>query len=457
MQRAVPGDDERRRVLELIGRYGWNATAFQTLETGYAYFFADEACVAYVDTGRAWVAAGAPIASEAALARTAEAVAAAARGAGRRACFFATEERFRRLTDGITSSLLIGEQPIWDPREWARTVARHRSLREQLRRARAKGVRVRRLEPAELGEPAVRAALPRLVDRWLARRGRPPMEFLVRIELFEFLEHRSCFVAELGERIVAFAGVVPVPARKGWFVEDLVRDPEAPNGTSELLVDAVMRWAAERDSGYLTLGLAPLAGNVPAPLRFARRSTRMLYDFGGLARYKAKLRPSSWSPIYLSYARGQNAVVSLVDALAAFAPGGFVRFGWRALVRGPSGLLRVLTVLLVPWTLALAAAPVDPWFGFAGVKWAWVVFDALLATALFRLLKRPTWELALVLSLAVTADAALTAVQALHWNLPQARGAFELAVTVVACAAPALAAIVLWGTTARLRKLRMLP
>ena len=29
----------RDRALELVRRYGWNATAFQTLEEGYRYFF----------------------------------------------------------------------------------------------------------------------------------------------------------------------------------------------------------------------------------------------------------------------------------------------------------------------------------------------------------------------------------------------------------------------------------
>lgn len=39
--------DTRARVLSLIQRHGWNATAFQTLEAGYAYFFhGDDACVA---------------------------------------------------------------------------------------------------------------------------------------------------------------------------------------------------------------------------------------------------------------------------------------------------------------------------------------------------------------------------------------------------------------------------
>src|SRR5262245_16069153 len=68
--RRVPGSaaaspSERERAHALILSHGWNATAFQTLESGYRYFFPnDDACVAYVDTGRAWVAAGAPIAPD---------------------------------------------------------------------------------------------------------------------------------------------------------------------------------------------------------------------------------------------------------------------------------------------------------------------------------------------------------------------------------------------------------
>ncbi|HET6983586.1 MAG TPA: hypothetical protein VFI53_15695, partial [Myxococcaceae bacterium] len=55
-------DPERRRVLAVLRRHGWNATSFQVLEPGFQYWFADEdACVAYVDTGRSWVAAGAPL------------------------------------------------------------------------------------------------------------------------------------------------------------------------------------------------------------------------------------------------------------------------------------------------------------------------------------------------------------------------------------------------------------
>src|SRR5262245_43037198 len=106
------GDSQRARVLELVQREGWNATAFQTLEPGFSYFFhGDRACVAYVDTGRAWVAAGAPIASVELLAEVARAFVRTARGADRRVCFFATEERFRSASAGELSSMRLGEQP----------------------------------------------------------------------------------------------------------------------------------------------------------------------------------------------------------------------------------------------------------------------------------------------------------------------------------------------------------
>ena len=235
---------ERDRVRDLVLLHGWNATAFQVLETGYRYFFhGAEACVAYVDTGGAWVAAGAPIARTEDLADTVTAFVRAAHGAGKRASFFATEERLRAASGERLGALSIGEQPVWDPRNWPAVVARHRSMREQLRRARAKSVVVRQLTTAELTRGSTRDELARLATRWLSTRSMAPMGFLVRLEPFDFPAERRCFVAEVDGRVVAFAGVIPVPARSGWFLEDLVRDPQAPNGTGELLVDAVMRWA----------------------------------------------------------------------------------------------------------------------------------------------------------------------------------------------------------------------
>ncbi|HEY2410417.1 MAG TPA: DUF2156 domain-containing protein [Polyangiaceae bacterium] len=439
------GPAERERVLALVQRYGWNATAFQTLESGYRYFFhGDQACVAYVPAGRAWVAAGAPIAPVESLAEVTAAFLAAARRAGVRACFFGSEPRLQSAARGTLRHLRIGEQPVWDPREWPENLAHHRSLREQLRRARAKGVLAREVIPAELESGATREAISRVIERWFATRGMAPMRFLVSVEPFTFPEHRRCFVAEVDGRVVGFAGVVPVPTRNGWFIEDLVRDPKAPNGTGELLIDAVMRWAFRSGSCWLTLGLAPLSGNVPAPLRAMKKSSALLYDFEGLRAFKAKLRPSSWSPIYLSYPATQGVLVSLLDALVAFS-GGFSSFALRSLWRGPTSVLRGLTLLLMPWTLLLALAPAEHWFWRVEVKWAWVVFDVLVVAGLLRLLHKRETSLLTVLALAVTCDALLTPVEAALWNVHNARGLGEYALLLLACAAPALAALTLWG------------
>jgi lysylphosphatidylglycerol synthetase-like protein (DUF2156 family) len=108
-------DRQHARVLELLKRYGWNATSFQVLEPGYSYWFdGDDACVAYVDTGRAWVAAGAPIAPPERLGEVAVRFEAHAAASGRRLCFFATEQRL--LDAAPVKALPIGEQPVWDPR-----------------------------------------------------------------------------------------------------------------------------------------------------------------------------------------------------------------------------------------------------------------------------------------------------------------------------------------------------
>lgn len=435
---------ERRRAHALIVQHGWNSTSFQVLEDGYRYWFwGDEACVAYVDTGRAWVVAGAPIAPEAQLGEVVTRFLEEAQRAGRRVCFFAVEARL--LAQTALRGLPIGEQAVWDPRGWSGVLAGAKSLREQLRRARAKGVTVRRLTVDELEHHG--PALDGLAERWLAGRALAPLGFLVELELFRDPHQRRYFVAEQGGRVVGALTAVPVYAREGWLLEDLLRDASAPNGTAELLVDAAMTTLAAEGSSYVTLGLAPLSGELPRPLALAREVTRPLYDFHGLRAFKAKLRPERWDPIYLAYERAP--VRAVLDALRAFARGSLRAFVLRTILRGPTPVVLALGLALLPWTVLLALAPTTPWFVSRAVQWAWVAFDLGLAGGLLALARRWRRWLGLTLAALVTADALLTLAIAVLWNGPRARGPLDVLVLLVACAAPAAGAAILWGAVRR--------
>lgn len=443
------------RALALLKRYGWNSTSFQCLEPGFAYWFSPEgdACVAYVDTRSAWVAAGAPIAHDSRLRAVAEAFIEAARSSGRRACFFATERRFLRAAP--VAALLIGEQPVWDPLSWEETLQTSRSLREQLRRARAKGVSVRGLAPEALTEEEHprRRSLDRLIDRWLESRRLPPMGFLVQVYPFTFPHERRFFVAELDGRMVGFLAMVPVYARGGWLLEDLLRDADAPNGTAELLIDAAMRAAAEQGSRYATLGLAPLAGQVSGWLRAARRIGGRFYNFEGLRAFKARLRPHRWEPIYVAFPRGQSELLTIYDTLSAFARGGLLRYGLRSLFHSPDLVIRILTALLVPWTLLLALAAPESWFPTPWVRYAWVAFDLGLLVALVTLGTRWRHWLGVTLASLITADALVTLVEVLLFNVRQLHLPWELLVLAVAVLGPSTAAVFLWAAVFRQARL----
>jgi phosphatidylglycerol lysyltransferase len=435
---------EQARVLKLLQAHGWNATSFQILEPGFSYWFdGEDACVGYVDVGRGWVVAGAPIAAYERLAEVTRSFLAAANAAGKRVTCFATESRFHQAVGW--HDLRIGDQPVWDSEDWTTTLERSRSLREQLRRARAKGVTVRLLAPEELAsDHPTRAHTDALINRWLATRAMAPMGFLVQVHAHTFPEERQCFVAELDGRVVGFLGVIPIYARRGWFFEDFLSDPTAPNGTVETLIDAGMRAAAAGGVRYVTLGLVPLMGDIGRPLQAIRRWGAPLYDFDGLRAFKAKLRPRSWDPIYLSYPPGGTAWSAVLDTLKAFARGGLLGFGIRTLLRGPAIVMRALAVLLVPWTILLSLPVSRSWFPSEMVRWGWVVFDVVVAVALYRLSERWNSQVALLLTSFIALDAALTLLQAIFFDLPRFRTPPEVAIIAVAVLAPVLAATLLW-------------
>ena len=297
----------------LVLAHGWNAMSYQVLNPGFTHWFDDagDALVGYVRHGRVRVAAGAPICPADRVATVAAAFERDARSHGERNLWVGAGTRLERVlaSDRSHATLPLGAQPWWDPRRWHVDGADRASLRAQLHRARNKGVEVESWPPPIAAQR--RPALQRILDGWLATRGLPPLHFLIEPQTLDRLDDRRVFVAVRGTTPIAFMLATPIPARRGWLIEQWPRLPQAPNGTVELLLDTVMRALGTDGAEQVTLGLAPLstrapcaaapAAPLPAWVRLARRWAhahgRRFYDFDGLDAFKAKFVPDHWEPL----------------------------------------------------------------------------------------------------------------------------------------------------------------
>ncbi len=344
---SAPPDVMRARALIL--RNGWNATAYQILNPGFALWFsaAGDAVVGYVRRVGVNVVAGAPVCAVERLTAVHEEFVEASRAMGSRVCYFGAGHRLEEEMQARRhrSVVLLGAQPVWDPADFAGVIDSHASLRAQLHRARNKDIEV-----VEWPASRVRAepGLARVLAEWLATRGLPPLSFLVEPDTLGRLFDRRVFVAgrdlENGGAPVGFLMASPVPARGGWLVEQIIRGRDAPNGTTELLVARAMAAMAASGAPYATLGLAPLSrragveptsnpGWLRVTLELVRAHGRRFYNFDGLDAFKAKLLPQRWEPIYAISDEDRFSPRTLYAIAAAFSGGSPLVLVGRAMGR----------------------------------------------------------------------------------------------------------------------------
>jgi len=333
----------RRNARELVMTHGWNTTAYQILNPGFQYWSAPEppAVVAYTQRRNVLLVAGAPVCALEALPRIVAAFERFADEQGCRVCYVCAADRLHDLISDSRqhSTIVIGAQPVWNPQTWAALVLSRRSLRAQLARARNKGVTVEAMSSAEGRDDP---ELDRVLNEWLNARGLPPLHFLVEPRpLRGAVADRVLLVARRAGSVVAYLVASPVTARNGYLIEQVARSPRAPNGSSELLIDAAMRGFAALGKTYATLGLVALSSQAfnasainPWWLRimmtFARAHATRFYNFRGLERFRTKMAPGHWETIYaISNERSFSlrTLYAMGGAFSGISP-------WRALGLG---------------------------------------------------------------------------------------------------------------------------
>ncbi len=348
-----PTPEQRKAAFELVAKYGWNTTCFQTLNPGIKWWFSlrHQAFVAYVEYSGVRVVAGAPISSEEDLPHVISDWEAAAETM---VCYFGAEDRIQSLLgrrSGYSTSVL-GAQPVWSPHEFVERFWEVPSQRAQLRRASNKGATVSEWSVSRAtNDPGLQGCL----DEWLSTRGLPPLHFLVEADTLGTLDGRRIFVVELTGQPVGFVVMAPIPQRRGWLTEQFVRGAQCPNGGIELCLHSAVQATASEGYDYVTMGIVPLSelGTVegisnPRWLNFIeswmRAHARRFYNFDGLEAFKAKFRPSFWEPVFVVSKEESisfNTLYAVAGAFTARNPFCAVGIGMmRALKQEMTGLAR---------------------------------------------------------------------------------------------------------------------
>lgn len=329
--------DPTVNLLRLYQLHGYNAHALVGIAPGIRVWTCPETegAVAYNEFGKVWLIPGDPLASAENLAKVSASFLKKARAEGRVVGFLPATQQFAKHSSSLgLRAVRIGSAPYFDLATWAPRGDRAKKARAGVNQARRAGVRVS--EVANVDEKLVRETTC-LCKNWLTtRRSAMRFEWLFAVDVFHHRDKKKYFTArDTNGRLVGFLAASPIPARDGWYLEDVLRSKDAPNGTSDLLVVEVLE-ALKRDGAKLaTLGTSPLALEATDDpevhqsvllsklARFLANCFSVFYNFEGVRRFKGKFAPSWWESEYVLISQNLSAPPRIIRAFVqAIVPAG---------------------------------------------------------------------------------------------------------------------------------------
>ena len=328
------------RTIDLFNFYqlhGYNAHALVGVATATCLWICPETegAVAYNDFGKVWLVAGDPLASVDKLAKVSDYFLQKARAEGRVVGFMPATEQFARHARGLNlHAIRIGSAPYFDLATWAPRGDRGKKARAGVNQARRAGVCVS--EVIEVDERLVRETAC-LCKSWLTtRRSAIKFGWLFTVDPFRHKEEKKYFAArDANGRLVGFLAASPIPARNGWYLEDILRSKNAPNGTTDLLVVEALDSLKRSGAKLATLGTAPMSteGVADPDVHISSVLSRatwfvagcfsIFYNFDGVRRFKAKFAPSWWESEYILISQNVTAPPRILGAfIHAMVPAG---------------------------------------------------------------------------------------------------------------------------------------
>lgn len=340
--------DPTAELLRLQSTYGYNAHSLVSITPGAITWTMPgiDGAIIYGEFGRVWLAAGDPLANPEDVKPLVRGFMTAATEARRIAAFVPVTERFARTAVPLgLSAIKIGAAPYFDLRVWQPRGNAAKKMRAGVNRALRAGVQI---ESVVSFTEKLRKETAALCLQWLkTRRAVTTFGWLLALDPFLRADRKKLFTArEANDRLVGLLAASPIPARDGWYLEDVLRAPDAPQGTADLLVFESLQRLKADGATMATLGTAPLARKgeddisthdhpvIERALVLASKRLSAFYNFEGLRRFKSKFVASRWESEYALVQHGVLVPSRVAHALLrAIVPGGLKQFLARRVLR----------------------------------------------------------------------------------------------------------------------------
>src|SRR5438876_965780 len=339
--------DPTGELLRLQTLYGYNPHSLVSIAPGALLWSTPDidGAIIYGEFGRVWLAAGDPLAPLEDMAELARQFAAFAKRKKRVVAFVPTSAEFARLVAPRDfTAVKAGASPYFDLKTWNPRGDCAKKLRAGVNQARRAGVGVEMIP--DRVDDLLKKETAQLCMHWLdAHRAATTFGWLVALDPFLHSEYKKYFAARISGKLVGFLAASPIPARKAWYLEDVLRQPDAPHGTSTLLVTEALAKLKAGGASLATLGTSPLAtcGSddvatdhrmIARTLDVASRRLAGFYNFEGLRRFKAKFVPSWWESEYALSQHGVSMPPRVGHAIVrALVPGGLTQILTRQALR----------------------------------------------------------------------------------------------------------------------------
>jgi phosphatidylglycerol lysyltransferase len=227
----------------------------------------------------------------------------------------------------------VGSDPFFDLQTWRPRGDRAKKVRSAVNLARRSGVTISAYQVTEGRELQLEEKLKVCAEAWLTGQRGFTIRFFSAMRPLEWAEEKLYFAAWHQGRLIGFVTCSPIYARNGWYIEDIIRCPEAVYGTTELLITTAFESLRQEGFSVATLGLSPFANSRPDTehpgrarvLTFILTALAPFYNFRGLQHYKKKFAPSWWESVYVAFWPNRLTWSLALDVVDALIPGGFLR------------------------------------------------------------------------------------------------------------------------------------